>query len=454
MGAVQPHRTGLHLKLRRFFIFVHDVGAAALAWMVAFFFRFNFEMTPPLVDLMLTYVPYTVLVHAAVFSGLGLYRGMWRHSSLSDLKRILIAVGLAAAIVPAILGMLRIDEFVPRSVYFMAPLLLASVMCGSRLAYRAWREGMLLPVLVKPQANPVLVLGAGSTAAALIRDLALHSQWRIVGLLDDDPAKQGAELAGMKVLGRIDQVAEIAERHGMTEVIMAMPEATHGERKRAVELCTRAGITVMTVPALSDIVSGKVSISALRAIELDDLLGRDPVQLDDAGLHRFLTGRTVLITGAGGSIGGELCRQIARFAPARIVLYELSEFALYAIEQNLHDRFPHIELAAVIGDAKDEARIADILRRHRPQVVDGNCVRLGRGTGRLARGRRLESVGARLFAGGLEVVEDALDTGQPLDHVLLQGHGASFPANIAAGDLRARGSLNNGAGVNVIYHQL
>src|SRR5436189_283355 len=181
---------------------------------------------------------------------------------------------------------------------------------------------------------------AGAAAATLLKELGASAQWRAVGLLDDDGQKHGAELGGVKVLGAIQEVGRIADRLGVSEAIIAMPEASHQQRQRAVDLCNRAGVSVMTVPALSDIVSGKVSVSALRAIELDDLLGRDPVQLDDAGLPRLLTGRTVLVTGAGGSIGGELCRQIARFAPGRIVLYELSEFALYAIEQDLHDRFP------------------------------------------------------------------------------------------------------------------
>jgi FlaA1/EpsC-like NDP-sugar epimerase len=215
----------------------------------------------------------------------------------------------------------------------------------------------------------VLVLGAGGAAAALLKELAPSAQWRVIGLLDDDAAKHGAELAGVPVLGPVRQVGLIAERHNVTQAIIAMPEATHSERKRAVELCGKAGIEVMTVPALGDIVSGRVSVSALRPIELDDLLGRDPVALDDAGLHRFIDGRTVLVTGAGGSIGSELCRQIARFTPARLVLFELSEFALYSIALEFSDRHPGIAVSAVIGDAKDEARVAQLFAQYRPNVV-------------------------------------------------------------------------------------
>jgi FlaA1/EpsC-like NDP-sugar epimerase len=164
-------------------------------------------------------------------------------------------------------------------------------------------------------------------------------------------------------------VAAVANAFQVTQAIIAMPRATHTARRRALELCSSAGLSVMTVPAISDIVSGRVSVSALRAVELDDLLGRDPVQLDDEALHSFLEGKTVLVTGAGGSIGAELCRQIVRYAPACIVLFDASEFALYSIEQEFRDRLPHAQIAAAIGDAKDERRVAEVFARHRPQVV-------------------------------------------------------------------------------------
>ncbi len=357
------------MNLRRIIVILHDVAVAALAWVVAYWLRFNLDVPHEFAHVMLARLPIVLVVHAAVFWSFGLYRGLWRYASLPDLRNIVVAVGTAALAVPTLITLLDYGEGVPRSVYLITPILLAMAMGGSRLAYRAWREGHLSSVIAKPDAAPVLVLGAGTMAASLLKDLAGNRQWRAVGVLDDDARKQGAALVGVKVLGPLARVAEIAGRYAVTQAIIAMPEATHNERKRALDLCTSAGIEVMTVPALADIIAGKVSVSALRPIELDDLLGRDPVQLDDAGLHRLLTGRTVLVTGAGGSIGGELCRQIARFAPARLVLFELSEFALYSIEQELHDRFPGIALCAMIGDAKDEARTAEVFRRHRPQVV-------------------------------------------------------------------------------------
>jgi FlaA1/EpsC-like NDP-sugar epimerase len=355
--------------VRRFVVFAHDVIAVALAWMAAFWLRFNFDMPVDYRQLMLELLPWVLVIHAAVFLALRLYRGLWRYASLPDLQRIAIAVGVSALAVPAMFALMRIGLPVPRTAYVLTPLLLALAMGGSRLAYRAWREGQLMPIITNLQTTPVLVLGAGSAAAALVRDLSASRRWRVVGMLDDDPKKHGAAVGGVKIYGGIERVAQTAENLGVSQAVIAMPSATHQQRKRALDLCAAAGLQVMTVPALSDIISGRVSVSALRAVELDDLLGRDPVQLDDAALHSFLDGKTVLVTGAGGSIGSELCRQMVRYAPARIVLLDASEFALYSIEQEFRDRVPRAQIAAVIGDAKDARRVAEVFARHRPQVV-------------------------------------------------------------------------------------
>jgi FlaA1/EpsC-like NDP-sugar epimerase len=354
---------------RSILAFVHDVVAAGLAWMIAYWLRFNLDIPAYYANVMWARLPWVVGVHAVLFWALGLYRGMWRFASLPDLQRILLAVGVGALATPALLALLRIGGSVPRSAYLLTPLLLVGAMSASRLGYRAWKEGRLLGLVRHPQASPVVVLGAGAAAAMLLKDLRNSGQWRPVGLLDDNRRKHGREIERVKIVGGLDRVGELAQRFVVRQAIIAMPGASHAARKRAVDLCAAAGLAVMTVPALSDIVSGKVSVSALRAVELDDLLGRDPVNLDDAGLHAFLDGRTVLVTGAGGSIGAELCRQIARFRPARIVLLESSEFALYAIEQEFRDRSPDVPVSAVIGDARDARRVNEVFNRYVPEVV-------------------------------------------------------------------------------------
>jgi len=350
------------MMLRRLVVFGHDLAAAGVAWSAAFWLRFNLDIPGEYSALMVGLLPSVMAIHGVAFWLLGLYRGLWRYASLPDLRRIVIAVAISALAVPAAFAFLRIGIEVPRSVYLLTPLLLVVLMGGSRLAYRAWREGQFKGIFAKPGATPVLVLGAGAAAAALLKDFAARRDLRVLGLLDDAPDKQGGEILGVKILGTLDEVAVFAARLGVAQAIIAMPGASHRARLRALEQCKAAGLSVRA----ADIVSGKVS---LRAIELDDLLGRDPVELDEAGLSGFLHGKTVLVTGAGGSIGAELCRQIARFAPSRIVLFDHSEFALYSIHQEFRDQLPGIEVAALIGDAKDERRVAEALSRHRPDVV-------------------------------------------------------------------------------------
>jgi FlaA1/EpsC-like NDP-sugar epimerase len=357
------------VNTRRVLAFAHDLAAIGLAWMLAFWLRFNLDIPSDYQRLMLARLPWVMAIYGLTFLELGLYRGLWRFASLPDLRRILVAVGIGALAVPALFAIVSVGIPAPRTVYLLTPLLLVVMMGGSRFAYRAWKEGHFGSLVSKPGATSVLVLGAGQAAAILLKELAPSPAWRVVGLLDDDPRKQGAELLGEKVLGPISRVAEIADGLGVAHAIIAMPGASHAARKRALDLCVRNGISVMTVPAIADIVSGKVSVSALRAVELDDLLGRDRVHLDDAGLHAFLDGRSVLVTGAGGSIGAELCRQIARFAPARIVLFDSSEYALYLIEGEFRDRRAGLEVIAVIGDAKDARRVEEVFERYRPQVV-------------------------------------------------------------------------------------
>jgi len=357
------------VSMRRIFAFMHDVTAAGVAWLAAFWLRFNLEIPPEYLRTALQALPSVLAVNAIVFLGLGLYRGLWRYASLPDLQRIVLAGALGALAVPAVILLAPPLVAVPRSVFLIAPLLLVGAMSGSRLLYRAWREGRIAGIWRYPQAEPVIVLGAGAAASALLRDLAASRQWRVVALLDDDPGKLGGAIQGVKVLGPLERAGEVAARMSVSQAIIAMPRAGHAARKRALALCGRAGIRVMTVPAYADIVSGKVSVSQLREVELDDLLGRDPVQLDEAELSGFLADKRVLVTGAGGSIGAELCRQIARFAPAQLILLEHSEFALYGIEQEFRDRHPAIGLDAVIGDAKDAVRVSEVFTRYRPEVV-------------------------------------------------------------------------------------
>jgi len=347
---------------------LHDAIAAALAWLLAFWLRFNLDVPDEFTQVMWRTLPLVVPLQAIVLWLFGLYRGIWRYASLYDLRSILIAVIVAALASPALLVLLREAYPVPRSVFLLDPLLLVCVMGGSRIFYRAWKEGSLGP-LSSGNSLPVLVLGAGDAADTLLRDLVAQREWRVVGLLDDSAGKQGRQIRGVPVRGRLSDLPRLAAELAVEHAIIAMPSVSHVVRRQAVQLATVAGLKVMTVPSFDDIVSGKVTVSQLREVELDDLLGRDPVRLDGGVLSGFLSGKTIMVTGAGGSIGAELCRQIARFGPARLILFELSEYALYQIEQEFRRSFPALSIVCAVGDARNRARVDQILRQHRPRIV-------------------------------------------------------------------------------------
>jgi FlaA1/EpsC-like NDP-sugar epimerase len=190
-----------------------------------------------------------------------------------------------------------------------------------------------------------------------------------VGALTEDRAKHGRELNGIKVLGALENIGSQVQLFDIKHAIIAMPESQHALRRQAIELARAAGLQVLTVPSFDDLMSGKITVSQIRNVELDDLLGRDPVVLDTAGLKHWIQGKAVLVSGAGGSIGSELCRQVARYEPSELILFELNEFALYAIEQEFSTRFPKVKIVCAIGDVKSPVRVREVLETHRPSVV-------------------------------------------------------------------------------------
>lgn len=347
---------------------LHDLLAAAFAWSFAYLLRFNFEPPENFIDEMMRTLVWVTPLQGVIFWRFGLYRGLWRYASVADLRRIALAVLTAAALIPLVLWMFRVSAVVPRSVLVINPVLLLLVMGGSRFAYRLWKEHGLYRN-VGLNGEPVLVLGAGDAAASLSRELLRSADWRPVGFLDDDAAKHGHALNGIKVLGFMEELPQWAEQLGVKQAIIAMPQVEHQERRRAIELCNEAGLKTLTVPSFDDLLSGRVSITQLRPVELDDLLGRDPVILDTEGLHELITGHAIMVTGAGGSIGSELCRQIAHFNPATLVLFENNEFSLYTIEQELRATQPNLACEYLIGDVRDAARLDEVMDKYRPAVV-------------------------------------------------------------------------------------
>lgn len=358
----------LRYKKRSLLALIHDLIAGTLAWVFAYLLRFNLEIPENFLSEMWQTLSWVVPIQGVVFWSFSLYRGLWRYASMPDLRRIVLAVLTASSCVVILFWLLRLGENVPRSVLIIYPILLLGIMGGSRLLYRLWKEKLLYGEF-KLQGEPILILGAGDAAVSLIKELRRSGLWHVVGLLDNDASKHGRLIDEKKVHGAIDSLPFWVEQLDVKQVIIAMPSATHQQRKHVVDLCRQNGIRALTVPSFDDLLSGRVSISQLREIELDDLLGRDAVQLDDVGLHELLTDKVVLVTGAGGSIGSELCRQIARFDPNKLVLLESSEFALYNIEQELCKNFPTLNIVYLAGDVRDAHRLNQVFEDYIPSMV-------------------------------------------------------------------------------------
>lgn len=351
------------------FVFLFDLSALAFAWVGGFLLRFNFDVPPNFAYVMWWGVAILLPVHALGCRIAGLYRGIWLFASLPDLKRVLRAVALSSAAVFVFFVFFRSGpQLVPRSLLLLYPMLLVLYMGGGRAAYRMWKEHRLYGGLIA-QGKPVVIVGAGRGGAMLTRELERSADWRVVALVDDDQSKWGRELSGNPILGGIDALSEVLATVKAKHVILAMPSAAVDACRRAADLAVEAGAHVFTVPGLEDVMSGRVAISSIRPVEIEDLLGRDPVWIDTAHVADMIVGKVVLVTGAGGSIGSELCRQLARFSPARLVLFELNEFALYSIEQWFLVNAPDIDLVPLAGDVKDSSRLDEAFSQFEPSAV-------------------------------------------------------------------------------------
>ncbi|MGB7816915.1 MAG: nucleoside-diphosphate sugar epimerase/dehydratase [Methylotenera sp.] len=355
-------------NLRSFGAFMHDVIVAFVAWSLSFLLRFNFEIPANFNVHLYETVLWVVPVQVVVFVVFGLYQGVWRFASIPDLKRIIKAVTVAAITVGALLTMVHPAVAVPRTVLILDPILLILLMGGSRFAYRAWKEHQLYGAS-HLQGEPVILIGAGELAVALLKDLSRSEQWRVVGLLDEDKTMRGRLIMGVRVLGAIDGLPEIASKFDVNHIIIALPPEAHQLRRQAVTLANANELTALTVPAVDDLMSGKLSISQIRKVEVEDLLGRDTVSLDNQGLQQLIECHTVMVSGAGGSIGSELCRQILKYKPNQLVCFDVSEYALYQLEQELLHDFYSVGLIFVTGDVKNEQRVKQLLSEYQPKVV-------------------------------------------------------------------------------------
>ena len=347
---------------------LHDAFAILFAWVFAFAIRFNFSIPPEHLASMWVSILWIMPLQMSFLVGFGLYKGIWRFASTTDLMRIIWVVLLGALIIPAILFMLSTPYVVPRTVLVLYPIFLLLIMGGSRFTYRVIKEKANYGSYLK-QGDAVIIMGAGAAAIALVKELSRTKLWRVVALLDDNPTKHNREILGVKVIGNLASLGDIYNSHQVKHVIIAMPSASHQKRRAAANLATDLGLNVLTVPAIGELISGQVNISQIRKVDVEDLLGRDVVKLDSTGLTHLIEAQSVMVSGAGGSIGSELCRQILKYNPSTIVCLDISEIALYNLEQEFSLLNCHAKLIYLTGDVKNKNRIEKTLKQYKPSVV-------------------------------------------------------------------------------------
>jgi FlaA1/EpsC-like NDP-sugar epimerase len=355
-------------NLKRLLAFSHDVIAVGLAWWLAYALRFNFNIPSEHLSVMNYCLSGIVVIQGIGFYLFGLYRGIWRFASLVDLQRIVTSVVLTTTFITAAFFMLRSTFVVPRSVFIIHPALLILIMGGSRFIYRAIKENQLYGLRAS-QGEPVIIIGAGATAISLAKELSQGNQWRVVGFLDDDQSLHTREVSGIRVLGGISGLTKAHQKFGFSNMIIASPDLDHAVRRTILDLASMMNIDVLTVPAVDDLISGRFTVSQIRPVDVEDLLGRDVVNLDDFGLQQLIENNSVLVSGAGGSIGSELCRQILKFKPALLVCLDISEYSLYHLEQILSESKSETNLIFVVGDVKNEVRLDKLFKEYKPRLV-------------------------------------------------------------------------------------
>jgi len=359
--------------LRNRHFFLTDLVLLPAAVVVAFALRFDAMDMPRHTRSMLLFMALAVPIKLIVFRLFGLYRRYWRYASVDELMLIVLVTGVSSLLIAALLFGLAVRLagiiWFPRSIPFIDALLTLLVVGGPRFAARLagprlqrqqrWRQ--------RGPEKPVLIMGAGDAGAMIVREMQANPQLGLVavGFLDDDPSKWGVQIHGVPVLGGRQHIPE----YDVAEVIIAMPTASGSVIREIVAICSRAGVPARTIPGLYDILSGQVSINQIRQVDIEDLLRRDAVRTDITAVERMLCGRRVLVTGAGGSIGAELCRQIARCEPAVLVLVGHGENSVFSVFNQLKRLWPGLPLYRVIADVRDADRMRQVFQIHQPQIV-------------------------------------------------------------------------------------
>ena len=347
--------------------------------------RFDFDVPPGFLSSYYRILPYVLIAKIACFYYFDLYRGMWRYTSIADLFNIIKAVSVSTLLIFCFFLLKYRFVGFSRAIFLIDWCLTILFISGFRLVVRiyfetagtgkSWLEtlrNIIIPLKRKiPGTRNLLIIGAGDCGEKIFREIRDNArlQFNVVGFLDDNPAKVGMKIHGSPVLSEIGDIQTVARTVKAEEVLIAIPSASSQDIRRIVEICDKSGLKYKTIPGMGELINGKVTVSAIREVAYHDLLGREVIRLDEEKIGAHLKEKNVLVTGAGGSIGSELCRQICRFEPKKIILFERAESPLHAIELELKQSFKNIKVISILGDIQDRSQLEKAFKANRPHIV-------------------------------------------------------------------------------------
>ncbi|MDW7650630.1 MAG: nucleoside-diphosphate sugar epimerase/dehydratase [Bacillota bacterium] len=359
----------LKINRRQIFLIAIDAFLVAASLYLALLLRFDFQMREPYDLRYQELITAIVIIRILTFYLAGLYRRLWQHASIEELNAVVLAVTISSFFIFLYTNL--VDMPLPRSVYIISWVLNIASVGGIRFSLRWFRHNRHT-CRIKDAVSRVLIIGAGSSGAIVVTELQRHFSTRKklpVGFVDDDPAKQRCAVHGVKVLGTRQDIPDLVRQHNIDEIIIAIPTASRTEISELTRICSQVAVKVNILPGVYDIINGDVSISKMRAVQIEDLLGREEVKTDLQEIAGYLMNETVLITGAGGSIGSELCRQVAQHGPEKIILFDHTENNVYDIEMEMHRTCSDCNLVPIVADVRDPDRIEWVFEKHNPTVI-------------------------------------------------------------------------------------
>ena len=356
------------LKYRRLLVIFTHLILIIAAYLLSFYIRFEFKLPVKYLPIILKTLPLLILIKIVIFYYFDLFSGLWRYVSMDDLWRILKATSLSSiGFTLAVVFIFGLSGY-PRSVFILDWILCIGFIAGVRFLSRGFREGFR--TLSRERKKETLIVGAGEAGILVLRECRNnpHMNTDVVGFIDDDLAKRHLRIQGIKVRGNRKEIPDIVKKYGIEEIIIAIPSAKGEVIRDIISYCQGLDIKTKIVPGLHKIISGELEIK-LREVRPEDLLGRETVQIDEREVKSYLKDKRVLITGAAGSIGSELCKQIAGFSPRQLILFDYNENDMYFLEIELREKYPNLSFKTIIGDVKDINLLKYTFSNFKPQIV-------------------------------------------------------------------------------------